>query len=154
MFHIILYQPEIPQNTGNIIRLSANTGTQLHLVKPLGFILNDKQLLRAGLDYHSLATVKIHENWYSCISALTKCRLFAITTKGSTRYDSINYQHGDAFIFGAETCGLPQEILSSIRTEQHIRVPMAPASRSLNVSNTVAIITYEAWRQNGFQAGV
>ncbi|HQU62423.1 MAG TPA: tRNA (cytidine(34)-2'-O)-methyltransferase [Nitrosomonas sp.] len=154
MFHIILYQPEIPQNTGNIIRLSANTGAQLHLVKPLGFILNDKQLLRAGLDYHALAAVKIHENWSSCILALSRHRLFAITTKGNTRYDSINYRRGDAFIFGAETCGLPQEILTSIGTKQHVRVPMTPASRSLNVSNTVAIITYEAWRQNGFQAGV
>lgn len=154
MFHIILYQPEIPQNTGNIIRLSANTGAQLHLVKPLGFILNDKQLLRAGLDYHALAAIKIHENWSSCILALTGHRLFAITTKGNTRYDSINYRRGDAFIFGAETCGLPQEILTSIGTKQHVRVPMTPASRSLNVSNTVAIITYEAWRQNGFQAGV
>jgi tRNA (cytidine/uridine-2'-O-)-methyltransferase len=154
MFHIILYQPEIPQNTGNIIRLSANTGTQLHLVKPLGFILNDKQLLRAGLDYHALTAIKIHENWSSCILELAGCRLFAITTKGSARYDSIDYQRGDAFVFGSETRGLPQEILGSIETKWHVRVPMLPASRSLNVSNTVAIISYEAWRQNGFQAGV
>lgn len=154
MFHIILYQPEIPQNTGNIIRLCANTGTQLHLVKPFGFILNDRQLLRAGLDYHALAAVRAHENWSSCIFELGGCRLFAVTTKGKTHYDSIDFKHGDAFIFGSETKGLPQEILDSIETQWHIRVPMVPASRSLNVSNTVAIITYEAWRQNGFQAGI
>lgn len=154
MFHIILYQPEIPQNTGNIIRLCANTGTQLHLVKPFGFILNDRQLLRAGLDYHALAAVRTHENWSSCIFELGGCRLFAVTTKGKTRYDSIDFKHGDAFVFGSETKGLPQEILDSIETQWHIRVPMVPASRSLNVSNTVSIITYEAWRQNGFQAGI
>ncbi len=154
MFHIILYQPEIPQNTGNIIRLSANTGTQLHLVKPFGFILNDKQLLRAGLDYHVLAAIKIHENWSSCILELEGCRLFAVTTKGKTRYDSIHFKDGDAFIFGSETRGLSQEILDSIETQWHIRVPMVPASRSLNLSNTVAIIAYEAWRQHGFQAGI
>ncbi|MBX3628333.1 MAG: tRNA (cytidine(34)-2'-O)-methyltransferase [Nitrosomonas sp.] len=154
MFHIILYQPEIPQNTGNIIRLCANTGTQLHLVKPFGFILNDRQLLRAGLDYHALAAIRTHENWPSCIFELGGCRLFAVTTKGKTRYDSIHFKDGDAFIFGSETRGLSQEILDSIETQRHIRVPMVPASRSLNLSNTVAIIAYEAWRQNGFQAGI
>ncbi len=154
MFHIILYQPEIPQNTGNIIRLCANTGTRLHLVKPFGFILNDRQLLRAGLDYHALAVIRTHENWSNCILELGECRLFAVTTKGRTRYDSIDFKHGDAFVFGSETKGLPPEILDSIETQRHIRVPMVPASRSLNVSNTVAIITYEAWRQRGFQTGI
>ncbi len=154
MFHIILYQPEIPQNTGNIIRLSANTGTQLHLVKPFGFILNDRQLLRAGLDYHAFAAIKIHENWSSCMQELEGHRLFAVTTKGKTRYSSIHFKDSDAFVFGSETRGLPQDVLDSIEAQRHIRVPMVPASRSLNLSNTVAIIAYEAWRQTGFQAGI
>ncbi|SFK42237.1 tRNA (cytidine/uridine-2'-O-)-methyltransferase [Nitrosomonas aestuarii] len=154
MFNIILYQPEIPQNTGNIIRLCANTGVQLHLVKPLGFILRDKQLLRAGLDYHEFASIKIHENWSDCARFIVGKRLFAITTKGKTRYDSIKYTNSDAFLFGSETMGLPEEIISSLSTQMHIRVPMVSNSRSLNLSNTVAIITYEAWRQTGFQSGI
>jgi len=154
MFHIILYQPEIPQNTGNIIRLCANTGAQLHLVKPLGFILRDKQLLRAGLDYHEFAQIKIHENWTDCLGEIGENCLYAITTKGKIRHDTINYKAGDAFLFGSETKGLPQEILDYITMQKRIRVPMVSASRSLNLSNTVAIVTYEAWRQTGFQAGV
>jgi len=154
MFHIILYQPEIPQNTGNIIRLCANTGSQLHLIKPLGFIIRDKQLLRAGLDYHEFATIKIHENWTNCLEKIGECRLFAITTKGKTHYDTMRYRKNDAFLFGSETRGLPLEIMNSPKIKNHIRIPMVPASRSLNLSNTVAIITYEAWRQIGFQAGV
>ena len=156
MFNIILFQPEIPQNTGNIIRLCANTGTKLHLVKPLGFILRDKQLLRAGLDYHELACIRIHENWSDCIHSIEKKRkrLFAITTKGKTHYDKIRYLPGDTFLFGSETTGLPEEILCSFPSQMRIRVPMVPDSRSLNISNTVAIITYEAWRQIGFQAAI
>ena len=154
MFHIILYQPEIPQNTGNIIRLCANTGTQLHLIKPLGFILRDKQLLRAGLDYHEFASVKIHENWQDCLEEIGKCRIFAVTTKGKIRYDSIHYRRNDAFLFGSETKGLPHKIMNDDVIQNCTRVPIVPASRSLNLSNTVSIITYEAWRQTGFQAGV
>ncbi|MCB1984862.1 MAG: tRNA (uridine(34)/cytosine(34)/5-carboxymethylaminomethyluridine(34)-2'-O)-methyltransferase TrmL [Burkholderiales bacterium] len=156
MLNIILYQPEIPQNTGNIIRLCANTGTQLHLVKPLGFVLRDKQLLRAGLDYHELARITTHENWTDCLNIMKKKekRIFAVTTKGKTRYDKIRYISGDTFLFGSETKGLPEEILCSFSSQMRIRVPMVPNSRSLNISNTVAIITYEAWRQIGFQAAI
>lgn len=154
MFHIILYQPEIPQNTGNIIRLCANTGTQLHLIKPLGFILRDKQLLRAGLDYHEFATIKIHENWQDCLEAIGEYRIFAVTTKGETRYDAIGYLQNDVFLFGSESRGLPSEIMNGNAIQNRIRVPMIPACRSLNLSNTVSIIVYEAWRQIGFQAGV
>lgn len=153
MFHIILYQPEIPQNTGNIIRLCANSGTHLHLIKPLGFILRDKQLLRAGLDYHEFADIKIHDNWTDCLNKINEHRLFAITTKGKTSYNSVNLECGDAFLFGSETRGLPVEIMDSIPSQNHVRIPMIPTSRSLNLSNAVAIITYEAWRQNGFQGG-
>ncbi len=154
MFNIILYQPEIPQNTGNIIRLCANTGAQLHLVKPLGFILRDKQLLRSGLDYHEFASIKIHENWGACIHQINTKRLFAITTKGKTRYDTIEIQSDDTFLFGSETKGLPQDIMESVPDQMRLRVPMVQHSRSLNLSNTVAIITYEAWRQQGFQFGI
>ena len=153
MFNIILYQPEIPPNTGNIIRLCANTNMQLHLVKPLGFILKDKQLQRAGLDYHEFANVKMHENWSDCTQHLQGRRIFAVSTKGTQRYDKINYAQGDAFLFGAETCGLPSNMLQSIPEQNRIRVPMIASSRSLNLSNTVAIIAYEAWRQNDFLAG-
>lgn len=150
MFNIILYQPEIPPNTGNIIRLCANTGMQLHLIKPLGFPLQDKQLLRAGLDYHEFATIKIHENWLACQELLQDSRIFAITTKGKKRHDEVNYFKGDSFLFGAETCGLPPPLLESFVNEQRIRIPMIATSRSLNLSNSVAIIAYEAWRQIGF----
>ncbi len=153
MFNIILHQPEIPQNTGNIIRLCANTGVQLHLIKPLGFILRDKQLLRVGLDYHEFASVKIHESWMDCINQIDSKRLFAITTRGKTRYNSVEFCSGDAFLFGSETKGLPDTIMSSISDDRRLRVPMVSESRSLNLSNTVAIMTYEAWRQHGFQSG-
>ncbi|MDR4513293.1 tRNA (uridine(34)/cytosine(34)/5-carboxymethylaminomethyluridine(34)-2'-O)-methyltransferase TrmL [Nitrosomonas sp.] len=154
MFNIILFQPEIPQNTGNIIRLCANTGTQLHLVKPLGFTLRDKQLLRAGLDYHEFASIKIHDNWMDCSNQIDSNRLFAITTKGSPRYDTIEFCRGDAFLFGSETKGLPENIMNNISDQMRLRVPMVKNSRSLNLSNTVAIITYEAWRQSGYQSGI
>ncbi len=150
MFNIILYQPEIPPNTGNIIRLCANTNMQLHLVKPLGFTLKDKQLLRAGLDYHEFTRIQVHENWIDCSQSLKDHRIFAITTKGKQRYDKTIYAEGDAFLFGAESCGLPAELMETFPTSHRIRVPMVSTSRSLNLSNAVAIIVYEAWRQAGF----
>jgi tRNA (cytidine/uridine-2'-O-)-methyltransferase len=153
MFHIILFQPEIPPNTGNIIRLCANTGSKLHLVKPLGFALEDKQLRRAGLDYHEFATLQVHENWIDCLDVLQGHRIFAASTKGSTRYDGIDYKAGDVFVFGPETRGLPPEILETFAPERRIRLPMLPHSRSLNLSNSAAIMVYEAWRQNGFAGG-
>jgi tRNA (cytidine/uridine-2'-O-)-methyltransferase len=153
MFDIVLYQPEIPPNTGNIIRLCANTGIKLHLVKPLGFDLDDKQLRRAGLDYHEYATLQVHESWEACLAALEGRRLFAATTKGSTRYGEVAYRRGDVFVFGPETRGLPQEILETFSPERRIRLPMLPHSRSLNLSNSAAVMLYEAWRQNGFAGG-
>lgn len=153
MFDIVLYQPEIPPNTGNLIRLCANTGAQLHLVMPLGFNLEDKQLRRAGLDYHEYASLKVHENWARCLECLQGRRLFAATTKGSTRYDRVAYRAGDAFVFGPESRGLPPEILASFAPEQRIRLPMLAHSRSLNLSNSATAILYEAWRQNGFAGG-
>lgn len=153
MLHVILFQPEIPPNTGNIIRLCANTGTKLHLIKPLGFILEDKQLLRAGLDYHEFASMMIHESWTECIGHLQGHRLFAVSTKGKQRYDLAAYASGDAFVFGAESCGLPAEILESFPAQCRLRVPMVSGSRSLNLSNTVAVVVYEAWRQTKFEKG-
>lgn len=153
MFHIILYQPEIPPNTGNIIRLCANTGATLHLVAPLGFSLDDRQLRRAGLDYHEYATLQVHTHWAACLQALGERRLFAASTRASTRYDQMAYLPGDAFVFGPETRGLPQEVLDGFAPECRLRLPMRPHSRSLNLSNSVAAILYEAWRQNGFAGG-
>lgn len=153
MFDIILFQPEIPSNTGNIIRLCANTGARLHLVKPLGFSLEDRLLRRAGLDYHEFATIAVHETWVDCVARFKNGRLFAVSTKGAQRYDLNQYVAGDAFIFGPETRGLPPEILGSVQEQQRIRVPMVPGSRSLNLSNTVALVLYEAWRQMDFEAG-
>lgn len=150
MFDVILYQPEIPPNTGNIIRLCANTGVRLHLVKPLGFTLEDKQLLRAGLDYHEFATITVHEDWEACVKHVARGRLFAVSTKGRQRYDLVRYAEGDAFVFGPESRGLPPEILGNVSDHQRIRVPMVPGSRSLNLSNAVAVVLYEAWRQADF----
>lgn len=150
MFDVILFQPEIPPNTGNIIRLCANTGARLHLVKPLGFTLEDKQLLRAGLDYHEFATLAVHESWGACVERIKARRLFAVSTKGTQRYDLPEYAEGDAFIFGPESRGLPADILGSVSEQQRIRVPMVPGSRSLNLSNSVAVVLYEAWRQLEF----
>ncbi len=216
MFHIILYQPEIPPNTGNVIRLCANTGAQLHLVRPLGFNLDDRQLRRAGLDYHEFANVRVHDSLDACVRALfqfqfesearrqqasdedstnstaitsdlvsvvcspnrvasssirsehgsqhritdkmelelSDVRLFAFTTKGSHPYHEVQYQAGDAFLFGPESRGLPAEVLESLTPQQRLRLPMLPHSRSLNLSNTVAIALFEAWRQCGFEGGV
>ncbi|MBI3806679.1 MAG: tRNA (uridine(34)/cytosine(34)/5-carboxymethylaminomethyluridine(34)-2'-O)-methyltransferase TrmL [Nitrospirae bacterium] len=150
MFDVILYQPEIPPNTGNIIRLCANTGARLHLVKPLGFSLEDKQLLRAGLDYHEFATITVYESWADCAASVKDRRFFAVSTKGIQRYDLVDYAAGDVFVFGPESRGLPAEILEAVAEQQRIRVPMVPGNRSLNLSNTVAVVIYEAWRQLGF----
>lgn len=154
MFHIVLFEPEIPPNTGNIIRLCANTGAALHLVKPLGFSLDDKQLKRAGLDYHEYSTVQVHENWEACKAALAGKRLFAITTKGSTRHSDIQFKADDVFVFGPETRGLPEAIRSEFTAEHRLRLPMLPDSRSLNLSNSAAVLIYEAWRQVGFNHGI
>jgi tRNA (cytidine/uridine-2'-O-)-methyltransferase len=154
MFNLILFEPEIPPNTGNIIRLCANTGVTLHLVKPLGFPLEDKKLRRAGLDYHEYAAMQVHESWEACLKMLADNRLFAVSTRGTTRYDSIHYQAGDSFVLGPETRGLPKEILDTFAPEQRLRLPMQANSRSLNLSNTAAILVYEAWRQHGFSGGI
>ncbi len=150
MLHIILFEPEIPPNTGNVIRLCANTGCQLHLVEPLGFAMDDKRLRRAGLDYQEWQTVQVHPDWKSCQRAIGPSRLFAYTTKGHTRYSDVQYQHDDALIFGPETRGLPDEILHSLPPEQRLLIPMQADSRSMNLSNSVAVGVYEAWRQLGF----
>jgi tRNA (cytidine/uridine-2'-O-)-methyltransferase len=154
MFDVILYQPEIPPNTGNIIRLCANTGATLHLVKPLGFTLEDKQLLRAGLDYHEFATITVYESWTDCMEHFKDRRLFAVSTKGTQRYDLVDYAAGDVFVFGPESRGLPVEILGSVAEQQCLRVPMVRGNRSLNLSNTVAVVIYEAWRQVGFGTSI
>lgn len=151
MFDLILYQPEIPPNTGNIIRLCANTGVRLHLVKPLGFTLEDKQLLRAGLDYHEFATITVHECWPDCAEYFNGRRMFAMSTKGTRRYDLNTYVPGDVFLLGPETRGLPRELIESVPENQRIRVPMRPESRSLNLSNAASVVLYEALRQTGFE---
>ena len=153
MFSLILYQPEIPPNTGNIIRLCANTGTALHLVEPLGFDLDERRLRRAGLDYREFASVSVHEDLAACIVALGAPRLYACSTRGGRRYDFPAYHPGDAFLFGPETRGLPDEVLDSMPGESRLRIPMRPDNRSLNLSNAAAVILYEAWRQQGFDGG-
>ncbi len=150
MFNIVLFEPEIPANTGNIIRLSANAGVQLHLIKPLGFELDDKKLRRAGLDYHEWATIQLHESLPDFLSTVQPKRLFALTTKGTKIYSEAKFEAGDTFLFGCETRGLPKETLEMIG-ENCLYLPMQPESRSLNLSNTVAILLYEAWRQVDFQ---
>ena len=151
MFHIVLYEPEIPPNTGNVVRLAANTGAQLHLVEPLGFSIGDRQLRRAGLDYHEFAPMRVHGDWQSCLAALGGARLFACSTKGSLRHTEPAYSSGDAFVFGPETRGLPDALLQSVPAGQRIRLPMRPGNRSLNLSNAVAVTIFEAWRQCGFE---
>ena len=150
MFHIVLFEPEIPPNTGNIMRLCANAGMRLHLIHPLGFNLDEKSVRRAGLDYRDMATVTEHENLEAFITQINPKRLFACTTKGTQNYAEVSYKEGDALMFGPETRGLPKTVLDSLPAEQCLRVPMQPDSRSLNLSNTVAVIAYEAWRQHGF----
>jgi tRNA (cytidine/uridine-2'-O-)-methyltransferase len=151
MFHIVLFEPEIPPNTGNIIRLCANCGAQLHLIEPLGFELSDKQVKRAGLDYHDLANVRIHRSLDACFQAIQPRQVYACSTKGNKHYTDITFETGDVLLFGPETRGLPHDILASLGQEYIIRIPMLPGSRSLNLSNAVAIIVYEAWRQLGFE---
>ena len=153
MLEVVLYEPEIPPNTGNVIRLCANTGCRLHVVRPLGFSLRDKQLKRAGLDYRVLADVVGHADWKACRAALQGRRLFAVSTRGAARYSETRYEAGDAFVFGPETRGLPAEVLDEFASGQRLRLPMSPAGRSLNLSNAVAVVVYEAWRQLGFSGG-
>jgi len=153
MFSLILYEPEIPPNTGNIIRLCANTGVQLHLVEPLGFELDEPRLKRAGLDYREFAIVKTHENLASCLAVIQANRVFALSTRSTTRHDVPEYLEGDAFLFGPETRGLPTDVLESVPAEQRLRLPMRENSRSLNLSNSAAVVVYEAWRQLGFIGG-
>ncbi len=150
MFHVVLFQPEIPPNTGNIIRLCANCGAQLHLIRPLGFDMSHKQLRRAGLDYHEFSKVQIHDTLEAFVQTVNPARLFACSTKGQQNYTGISYAAGDAFLFGPETRGLPADILDSLPREQLLRIPMLPDNRSLNLSNATAIIIYEAWRQQDF----
>ncbi|MCP9463713.1 MAG: tRNA (cytidine(34)-2'-O)-methyltransferase [Nitrospira sp.] len=153
MFDIILYQPEIPSNTGNIIRLCANTGARLHLVRPLGFQLDDQRLRRAGLDYREYSTMVIYRSWDDCKAHFADRRLFALSVRSTQRYDLIPYRIGDAFLFGPESKGLPDEILETIPPPSRVRLPMVKGSRNLNLSNVVAIMVYEAWRQANFTNG-
>lgn len=150
MIAVVLYQPEIPPNTGNVIRLCANTGAELHLVEPLGFDFTDKALRRAGLDYHETARVVRHPDWSSCQNALAGRRQFAITTKGSASPFSVTLNENDVFVFGCETSGLPLEVMAEFAPERRLRLPMLPGQRSLNLSNAVAVTVYEAWRQCAF----
>ena len=150
MFSLILFEPEIPPNTGNIIRLCANTGVALHLVEPLGFELDAPRLKRAGLDYDEFASVSTHKSLVECLQALQQPRVFALSTRGKFSHDSPAYREGDAFLFGPETRGLPQDVLESVPPPQRLRLPMQENSRSLNLSNSVAVVVYEAWRQLGF----
>lgn len=153
LFEIVLYQPEIPPNTGNVIRLAANTGCRLHLVKPLGFDLDDKQLRRAGLDYHEYADIQVHEDWRALRGALPGRRLFAFSTRAGGHFAQTRFQPGDGLVFGPETRGLPDAVLASIPADRRLRLPMRPGQRSLNLSNAVAVAVYEGWRQNGFRGG-
>jgi len=150
MFHIVLYQPEIPPNTGNIIRLAANSGSSLHLIEPLGFDISEKAVRRAGMDYAELANVKTWQSLEDCLASLDSGRWFAVSTRGATRHDRIQYQPGDAFVFGPETRGLPQDILERCPAERRLRIPMSAGNRSLNLSNAAAVLVYEAWRQFDF----
>lgn len=156
MFHVVLVEPEIPPNTGNIIRLCANTGVQLHLIEPLGFPLEDSKLKRAGLDYHEYAKMRVHRDWRSFLDELKPDpqRMFALTTHGSALFSEARFQAGDVFVFGSETKGLDPTLRNSFPAEQRIRLPMRPDNRSLNLSNAVAVVVYEAWRQNGFSGGI
>ena len=153
MFHVVLYQPEIPPNTGNIMRLCANTGSRLHLIEPLGFTLEDRELRRAGLDYREWVDVRTYNGLETFIQIVKPRRMLAFSTRGLRLYTEVNYMDDDVLLFGPETRGLPQEILKIIPDEYRLRLPLRPDNRSLNLSNTVAIVVYEAWRQLGFQGG-
>lgn len=150
MFHIVLVHPEIPPNAGNVIRLAANTGSRLHLVEPLGFTMDDRQLRRAGLDYHELTHITVHRDWETCRAALGERRRFALSTRGRRGYAETEFRVGDAFVFGAETKGLPDAVLEEFEPAAQLRLPMLPGNRSLNLSNAVAVVVFEAWRQIGF----
>lgn len=156
MFHVVLVEPEIPPNTGNIIRLCANTGACLHLIEPLGFPLDDAKMRRAGLDYHEFATMKVHPSWSAFLKKMSPdpSRMFAFTTHGKNCFSTTDFMAGDFFVFGSETKGLSSEIHQFFQEEHRIRLPMRPNNRSLNLSNSVAIVVYEAWRQNGFTGGI
>lgn len=153
MFDIVLYQPEIPPNTGNVIRLAANTGVGLHLIEPLGFRMEDRQLRRAGLDYHEYAAVRTHADLAGCARVLGERRWFAFSTRGERPYSEIAYRAGDVLLFGPETRGLPDSVIAGFPSEQRARIPLKPGNRSLNLSNAVAVVVYEAWRQLGFPGG-
>ncbi|MBU6469955.1 MAG: tRNA (uridine(34)/cytosine(34)/5-carboxymethylaminomethyluridine(34)-2'-O)-methyltransferase TrmL [Gammaproteobacteria bacterium] len=153
MLHVVLYQPEIPPNTGNIIRLCANAGVSLHLIHPLGFEITEARVKRAGLDYREMANVHEHADLESFTKDVAPARVFAVSTRGRQRYADVQYQNDDALLFGPETRGLPQDLLDSLPPEQVLRVPMRPNNRSLNLSNAVAVLVYEAWRQLGFDGG-
>ena len=154
MFQVVLFQPEIPPNTGNVIRLCANTGSTLHLVKPLGFDLHHKNARRAGLDYKELAAVQLHQGLDACLTALDGARLFTIETSGTRLYSEAAFQPGDAIVFGSERRGLPTKVLDLVPRERQLNIPMRAGNRSLNLSNAVALVVYEAWRQNGFRGAV
>ncbi len=156
--HVILHRPEIPPNTGNVIRLCANTGARLHLVRPLGFDIDDRQLKRAGLDYHEYARMRVHDDLDAALAAIAAeagapPRVFALSTRGRGRFDAPDYREHDAFLFGSETAGLPPEVLARVPEAQRLRLPMRPGNRSLNLSNAVAVMVFEAWRQAGFAGG-
>ena len=150
MLHVILFRPEIPPNTGNVIRLCANTGARLHLIRPLGFGLDDARLRRAGLDYHEYASLAVHDDLAACLEAVGAPRVFAFTTRGRVAHVDVQYADGDALLFGCETSGLPGDVLEALPADRRLRLPMCAGSRSLNLSNTVAVAVYEAWRQLGF----
>jgi tRNA (cytidine/uridine-2'-O-)-methyltransferase len=150
MFHVILYQPEIPPNTGSVIRMCANSGARLHLIAPLGFDIDEKAVRRAGMDYAELADVKVWQSLAQCMEAIGNPRWFAVSARGATRYDSVQFADGDAFVFGPETRGLPQAVLEECPPQRRLRIPMRPGNRSLNLSNAAAVVVYEAWRQQGF----
>jgi tRNA (cytidine/uridine-2'-O-)-methyltransferase len=150
MLHVVLYQPEIPPNTGNVIRLCANSGARLHLIRPLGFDLDHAKLRRAGLDYHEFANVTVHDDLDAFIANVGPARLFALSTRGRNLYTNAQFRADDAVLFGPETRGLPQDVLDGLPPEQRLRLPMRPDNRSLNRSNAVAVVVYEAWRQTGF----
>ena len=155
MIAVVLFRPEIPPNTGNVIRLAANTGCTLHLIEPLGFSMDDKHMRRAGLDYHEYAELRVHDSLDAAVAAIAEAngatpRLFALSTRNATRYDRVAFAPGDAFLFGPETRGLPEDALTALPDGQRLRLPMRPGNRSLNLSNAVAVVVYEGWRQHGF----
>jgi tRNA (cytidine/uridine-2'-O-)-methyltransferase len=153
MFHLILFEPEIPPNTGNIIRLCANTGSSLHLIRPLGFTLDDKRMRRAGLDYHEIASLVEHDSLADCLDSLGRPRLVAVSTRGQLLYSRFDYAKGDAILLGPETRGLPSDVLESLPASHVVRIPMRPENRSLNLANAAAVVLYEAWNQNNFAGG-